>query len=1181
MASAGGVEVARVSVRVVPNTDGFRRKTKQEVTKATKGLKAKVAVEPDLDNFRQKILAATKGLKAQVNVSANTSGVRREINTATKGHEANVKVRTSGVPAAMSKIQALKALVDRNMTAKVVIGNNPMLAAAYGAAKGWRGVRRVLQTVTKWALIAGVAITALAPPLAALGGGTAMAALAAWGAVGATLSAIATTGIAGGFIIMAAQSERVKAAWSATGSSIKSTIDEINQPVENSLVSLAPKISDAFKQIQPNLARLSQGTSELIDRFGTTLPDLADATGTALEQMFESGRPAMEKLIDGLPNIVRGLGNMFQTIGESDAVQRIWNGMVDGLPGTLEGIGRGFDRAARWAGKLFDWFKSPGLSDFRDGFSELWDEMKNVDWTRAREGVEDMLNSIGKIAGDTNFQDVVDNFGKAATAVSKLTDAFRNMGIGGTIAAGIVGGIAKGIAVELASLAVRMGAKWLLEKLFGTTTDIFEEALDVGIGAAGGFAEGFGEEIGEGLGSLIGDAISDLFGGDDEDANVTLHIKEVIWPGDKDGPEAKLYVTEVIWPGGGEGPEGPFKITDWIPPDTGPSGAFTVEDIEGLLEGLNLEGEFKISKIVWPDDTEMMTGDFQVTNILWPGDAESLSGQFVITEIVFPEGALGGLSEINVVLETLVPLLQQASEAFGIMLERLTSLNELLMPLAVTLTMIVAPLAMITGSVTLLGAQLMLLAQFLPPISESLNMMLVPMLQLPALVMMLSTGITMLSVGVTMLMVALAPLFGVITLVATAFMMWAGVASQVIGAISGIIGAVSNAAGTFSRFAGTVGSVVGSVIGFVTNMASAVVSAIQGAISNASSIWDGGWFGMNNTVWTTGAQIISFVASLPGRIMGALGDLGGLLVGSGQALIQGFIDGIRSMIDVAVGAAQAVVSAVRNLFPFSPAKEGPFSGKGYTTHSGRALMRDFGGGMLDARTDVVGAAEKVLRDVNKQFVDYNEGLILDPVLESNAKKIADFRKKEAEEIAKGTHDAAKAHEDYQKMLESLDTPDYSKMNLSFQSFYIDGAKGMLQKQIDSMNMPGQLKGSVQGAVNEARKHFGDHPFLADIETNINSEHFELAVQKVIEESDIAAVPVEFVISNLDQLKQDLGFGDGVISRAIDAGMNWDPNNSDTNRYKDTNTEVHYHVTDMQEAMRLEEERRRRGALRYV
>src|SRR5699024_8156187 len=377
-----------------------------------------------------------------------------------------------------------------------------------------------------------------------------------------------------------------------------------------------------------------------------------------------------------------------------------------------------------------------------------------------------------------------------------------------------------------------------------------------------------------------------------------------------------------------------------------------------------------------------MTGDFQVTNILWPGEAESLSGQFVITEIVFPEGALGGLSEINVVLETLVPLLQQASEAFGIMLERLTSLNELLMPLAVTLTMIVAPLAMITGSVTLLGAQLMLLAQFLPPIAESLNMMLVPMLQLPALVMMLSTGITMLSIGVTMLMVALAPLFGVITLVATAFMMWAGVASQVIGAISGLIGAVSNAAGMFSRFAGIVGSVVGSVIGFVTNMASTVVSAIQGAISNASSIWDGGWFGMNNTVWTTGAQIISFVASLPGRTMGALGDLGGLLVGSGQALIQGFIDGIRSMIDVAVGAAQAVVSAVRNLFSFSPAKEGPFSGKGYTTHSGRALMRDFGGGMLDARTDVVGAAEKVLRDVNKQFVDYNEGLILDPVLES-------------------------------------------------------------------------------------------------------------------------------------------------------------------------------------------------------
>src|SRR5699024_6837457 len=161
----------------------------------------------------------------------------------------------------------------------------------------------------------------------------------------------------------------------------------------------------------------------------------------------------------------------------------------------------------------------------------------------------------------------------------------------------------------------------------------------------------------------------------------------------------------------------------------------------------------------------------------------------------------------------------------GIMLERLTSLNELLMPLAVTLTMIVAPLAMITGSVTLLGAQLMLLAQFLPPIAESLSMILVPMIQLPALVTMLSAGVMLLSVGAAMLMVALLPLFGTISLVATAFIMWAGVASRVIGAISEIIGAVSNAAGTFSSFAGTVGSVVGSVIGFVSNMAATVVSA--------------------------------------------------------------------------------------------------------------------------------------------------------------------------------------------------------------------------------------------------------------------------------------------------------------------------------------------------------------------
>nr|WP_232785186.1 hypothetical protein [Mycobacteroides chelonae] len=79
MASAGSREVGRISVRVVPDTDGFRRALKRQLEAITKGLEAKVNVDPDLDGFRQKVNAATKGFDAHVQVHADTSRARAEM----------------------------------------------------------------------------------------------------------------------------------------------------------------------------------------------------------------------------------------------------------------------------------------------------------------------------------------------------------------------------------------------------------------------------------------------------------------------------------------------------------------------------------------------------------------------------------------------------------------------------------------------------------------------------------------------------------------------------------------------------------------------------------------------------------------------------------------------------------------------------------------------------------------------------------------------------------------------------------------------------------------------------------------------------------------------------------------------------------------------------------------------
>ncbi|WP_195167762.1 phage tail family protein [Mycobacteroides abscessus] len=79
MAGAGGREVGRISVRVVPDTDGFRRELKRQLEAITKGLEAKVNIDPDLDGFRQKVNAATKGMDAHIQVHADTARARAEM----------------------------------------------------------------------------------------------------------------------------------------------------------------------------------------------------------------------------------------------------------------------------------------------------------------------------------------------------------------------------------------------------------------------------------------------------------------------------------------------------------------------------------------------------------------------------------------------------------------------------------------------------------------------------------------------------------------------------------------------------------------------------------------------------------------------------------------------------------------------------------------------------------------------------------------------------------------------------------------------------------------------------------------------------------------------------------------------------------------------------------------------
>lgn len=99
-------------------------------------------------------------------------------------------------------------------------------------------------------------------------------------------------------------------------------------------------------------------------------------------------------------------------------------------------------------------------------------------------------------------------------------------------------------------------------------------------------------------------------------------------------------------------------------------------------------------------------------------------------------------------------------------------------------------------------------------------------------------------------------------------------------------------------------------------------------------------------------EAVEFVRGIPGRLVSAIGNLGGRLIESGRSLIDGLTQGIRDGFNAAVGAVQDGLAWLRGFFPFSPAKYGPFSGHGYTTYSGKALMEDWGLG-IESETGAV------------------------------------------------------------------------------------------------------------------------------------------------------------------------------------------------------------------------------------
>ena len=170
-------------------------------------------------------------------------------------------------------------------------------------------------------------------------------------------------------------------------------------------------------------------------------------------------------------------------------------------------------------------------------------------------------------------------------------------------------------------------------------------------------------------------------------------------------------------------------------------------------------------------------------------------------------------------------------------------------------------------------------------------------------------------------------------------------------------------------------SAIWDAIVLVVTVYIAVVSAIITAVvTTIQSVWNAVWSAISSfftTIWNniltaavgfaisvqqTFTNVMNFIRQIPSSILGFFSGIGSTLINSGRSLIQGFLDGIMAGFNKAKDVVANGLSGIRALFPFSPAKEGPFSGRGWVAYSGLSIGETFTDsivrGISDGRTDV-------------------------------------------------------------------------------------------------------------------------------------------------------------------------------------------------------------------------------------
>lgn len=316
------------------------------------------------------------------------------------------------------------------------------------------------------------------------------------------------------------------------------------------------------------------------------------------------------------------------------------------------------------------------------------------------------------------------------------------------------------------------------------------------------------------------------------------------------------------------------------------------------------------------------------------------------------QGALGTVFQvIGQVMSVAAPILGQI----------MTIIGELLGQIGDQLAPVIEQIATVIGDVLI--AVLPMLTPILSTIGSLLSTLIPVAGQIISVVAQVVAAIAPL---IVQLASALIPIIAaLLPVVQTVFSAVASIISSVMGIVEGIIKTVTSVikgdwAGAWEGIKQVFSGVWDLIVSIVTGQIALVKSVILAGINLVKSMWSNTWNAVTNLVTNAWEGIkyavsngisgmMGFITSIPNKILGAFASAKSWLVDSGRSIIQGLIDGIMGMIGTVKDAVGNVLSAARNLLPFSPAKEGPFSGKGWTLYSGRSIVEALADGVNQRR----------------------------------------------------------------------------------------------------------------------------------------------------------------------------------------------------------------------------------------